>query len=383
MPDIHGFVDPGFEGVRTAFETNFRDHGERGAALAVFARGEAVVDLWGGARDGSGAPWREDTAALWMSTTKGITATLALMLVDEGLLDVSARVADYWPGFAQAGKQDITVEQVLSHTCGLVALDPPYLTLQDVRTWQPLVAAMECQEPTWPPGTRHGYHAITFGFLIDELCRRITGSTVSELLQARIAGPLGLDLWIGLPPNFEDRVADMIASSTPSEDPRVLRMDADLADPESLLLRSMTNPIHGDDPLNIFNRPEFHQVALPSANAIGTATAMASMYAGVVSGLDGRRLLSAETLAESTRPRSKGPDACLHIDTSWGLGYGLKSELFRFPTASCFGHCGTGGSVAFGDAATEVAFAYLPTSMQRNLSDPRPELLINAVYEAL
>jgi hypothetical protein len=175
----------------------------------------------------------------------------------------------------------------------------------------------------------------------------------------------------------------MISPTSPANDPRVLRMDADLTDPTSLLLRSMTNPIHGTDPQNIFNNTTYHQTALPSANAIGTARAMAGMYAAIVSGPEGERLLSGTTVADAVRPRAKGPDACLHLDTSWGLGYGLLSELFPYPTSSCFGHCGTGGSIAFGDAEQQVAFAYLPTSMQRELSDPRSQTLMAAVYAAI
>jgi CubicO group peptidase (beta-lactamase class C family) len=170
-----GLVEDGFEGVRTAFEANFAERGERGAALTVFHRGRKVVDIWGGSRNAAGDPWQEDTVALWMSTTKGVTATVALMLVDEGLLDPARRVADYWPEFAQAGKEEVTVEQVLAHTSGVVAIDPPYLTLTDVVEWEPIARALERQAPAWAPGARHGYHAITMGFLVDELARRTHG----------------------------------------------------------------------------------------------------------------------------------------------------------------------------------------------------------------
>jgi CubicO group peptidase (beta-lactamase class C family) len=175
----------------------------------------------------------------------------------------------------------------------------------------------------------------------------------------------------------------MAAPTEPATDPRILRMDADLVDPMSLLLRSMTNPIHGDDPQNIFNRPVYHQTPLPSANAIGTARSMAALYSAVVSGTDGEPLLSRQLLGDAIVPRSKGEDACLHFETSWGLGYGLRSELFAFPNESCFGHCGTGGSVAFGDVEAELAFAYLPNGMQRKLDDPRADKLVAAVYDAL
>jgi CubicO group peptidase (beta-lactamase class C family) len=378
-----GHVEQGFDGVLAAFEENFSRRGEVGAGVSVFHRGNKVVDLWSGARNSAGLPWEERTAGLWMSTTKGVTATVVLQLLDEGLLEAARPVAAYWPEFAQGGKQDVTVEQVLSHTSGVVALDPPFLTLDDVREWKPLVSAIEKQVPAWEPGTRHGYHAVTFGFIVDELSRRVTGSSVGAQLQERIAAPLGLDLWLGLPPEQEDRVADMVPPAVAeAADPRVARMDADLADYSSLLFRSISNPIHGES-WDVVNTPGYHQVSLPSANAIGTPRAMAGMYAALVSGRSDQRLLSPEVLADATRPRAKGPDACLRVDSSWGLGYGLTSELFPFPRASCFGHGGSGGSFAFGDAENEIGFAYLPISMQRDFSDARSQSLMAAVYEAV
>ncbi|WP_179956721.1 serine hydrolase domain-containing protein [Amycolatopsis anabasis] len=382
-----GFVAPGFESVREAFLRNFRDHGEVGAAVAVYHRGRPVVDLWGGDADpASGRPWNRDTTALWMSSTKGATATVVHLIAERGLLDLDAPVREYWPEFGAEGKDGITAAQVLAHRSGVAVLDPPYLTLDDVVAWRPLAEALAAQRPVWTPGARHGYHAQTFGYLLDEILRRVTGRGVGELFAAEVAEPLGLDFWLGLPADREDAVAPMIThgqGGLPAEDPRLAAMDAALADPGSLLFRSVANPVTAATWDGV-NTRAYHAAPLTSANAIGTARSMARHYASLLGEVDGIRSLKPETVAEATRTRSHGPDALIPaVVSGWGLGYAVHSELHPFPAEGCFGHGGAGGSRAFADPGRELAFAYLPNNMIRDYGDPRSGSLVEAVYRAL
>ncbi len=214
MTEIDGWVAPGFEPVRDTFRANFERHGEVGAAVAFYVEGRPVVDLWGGLADpAKDRPWTEDTLQLVFSTTKGATAACANLLAQRGQLDIDAPVATYWPEFAQAGKASIPVRWILCHKAGLPWVDAT-MTLEEALSWEPVVRALEVQEPAWEPGTAHGYHATTYGWLVGEVVRRIDGRSLGRFWADEIAGPLGLEWWIGLPEELHHRVAPLIGSST-------------------------------------------------------------------------------------------------------------------------------------------------------------------------
>ncbi|WP_158882735.1 serine hydrolase domain-containing protein [Amycolatopsis anabasis] len=380
-----GRVEPRFDVVRDAFAANFRDQGEVGAALAVYHRGRLVVDLWGGVADvPSGRPWAADTTALWNSSTKGATTTVVHLLSERGLLDVNAPVREYWPEFADAGKQGITVAQILAHRSGVVVIDRP-LTLADVVAWRPLAEALAAQRPVWTPNSRHGYHVQNFGYLLDEIVRRITGESIGKLFAKEIAAPLGLDFWLGLPADQEPRVAPLIAPDPKRPvDERIQALDKALADPTTLVHRATVNPLLGLT-WDVVNTPEYHAAPLTSANGIGTARAMARHYASLVGAVDGIRLLSPQTIARAALiNRSSGPDGVIPaVGSAWGLGYAKRSELFPFPAEACFGHMGSGGSMAFADPVNQLAFAYLPTQLIRTYDDQRSIALTQAVYRSI
>src|SRR4051812_47832764 len=223
MAQVEGTVEAGFEGVRDAFAKNFEDHGEVGAAFALHVDAKLVVDLWGGMADPkTNRPYTEDTLQLVFSTTKGATAMCANLLAERGLLDVDAPVAQYWPEFAQNGKENIPVRMLLNHQAGLYTVDkaPAYA---DTLKWDPIIEALAAQKPLWEPGTQHGYHAVTYGWLVGEVVRRISGRSIGQFFQEEIAAPLGIEFWIGLPKEQHDRVAPLVAAEVPT-DPAAIAM---------------------------------------------------------------------------------------------------------------------------------------------------------------
>ncbi|MDA8044705.1 MAG: serine hydrolase [Actinomycetota bacterium] len=383
-----GSVATGFEGVRQAFEANFAERGEVGAACAVYLDGRPVVDLWGGVADArTGRRWDRDTLALVYSTTKGVTAICAHLLAQRGALDLDAPVVRYWREFETAAKVATTVRDLLSHRAGLPTLEPK-LDRAQALAWQPAVDALAAQAPLWPPGSRHGYHAVTYGWLVGEVIRRVSGRSVGRFLADELAGPLGLDLWIGLPAAEEHRVARLLApgpihlsqeemAAMPAE--QLARLRA-MADPGSLMQRAL-NPT---DPPFSFNSPELHAAELPGANGIGTARALARLYAATIGPLDGVRVLDAATVAGATVERSAGPDAVLGVDTRFGSGFFLPSPFSPLMGPGSFGHAGAGGSLAFADPDAGVGFAYVMNQMQQGLAaDPRPAALVAAVRAAV
>ena len=251
MTEIHGDVAPGFEKVRDAFQKNFDEGKEIGAAFSAYHRGTKVVDLWGGIADEeSGKPWEQDTIILVFSTTKGATAICANKLAQDGLLDVDAPVVEYWPEFAANGKQDVPVSYLLSHQAGLAWIDGE-MTTEEALSWDPVVAALAAQKPSWEPGSQHGYHATTYGWLVGEVIRRITGKSVGTYFHEQVASPLGLDFWIGLPAEYESRVA-MLTPMIPGEvsveklrdpgDDPIAQMMAAFLGPETMLGRALFAP---------------------------------------------------------------------------------------------------------------------------------------------
>jgi len=384
--DIAGEVAPRFAGVKEAFEDNFARHGDVGAAVAVYHHGRKVVDLWAGQADRrSGTPWDRDTLTLVFSSTKGVTAIAVHRLAERGLLDLDAPVADYWPEFAAEGKGTVPVRWLLSHRAGLPVFDDPP-AVDDALAWGPAVDALAAQRPLWEPGTAHGYHAITFGWLVGEVVRRATGRRLAEVVADDVAGPLGLDLWIGLPETEEHRVSRLLAAPPPDRDALAAiptdqrrRLEAFL-DPASLTLRALnvTQP-----PFN-FNSPAVHAAELPAANAITTARSLAKLYAATIGEVDGHRLLDPATVASATVEQAAGPDRVLLVDSRFGSGFFLPCRFTPLMGPRSFGHPGAGGSVAFADPDTGVAFAYVMNQMQPNLGgDQRAAGLVDAVAQAV
>lgn len=355
MTSIHGTTEPRFQAVRDAFAANFRDLGEVGAALCVYLHGRCVVDLWGGIADLiTGTPWAEDTLQYVFSTTKGFTATCAHLLVQRGQLDLDAPVTNYWPEFAANGKHHIPVRWLLSHRAGLPALDTP-IPLADALVWHPMTTALAAQRPLWPPGSAHGYHAQTFGWLVGEIIRRITGRTLGTFFADDIATPLHLDAHIGLSPAHQHRVSRLI------EPPAALT-------PDSTALRrasAVTTP--RIDP----NDPRVHAAEIPASNGITTARALARFYDALINSGNGDPLLAPATLTTATTVQSDALDQTLGVHTRFGLGYALPSTTFPLLGAGSFGHGGRGGSLGCAHPPTGIALGYVMNHMHTSLTSNR------------
>jgi CubicO group peptidase (beta-lactamase class C family) len=381
---VHGTVSKGFERVRDAFEMNFREGGEVGAAFCLHVKSRKVVDLWGGIADAdNNTRWKEDTASLVFSTTKGATAMCALTLVDQKRLDLDTPVAKYWPEFAAAGKADVPVRMLLNHRAGLPVVDDR-LTREQVLAVGPVVDALARQAPMWPPGSQHGYHALTYGWLVGELVRRVTGKSLGAYFRDEIAGPLGLDFWIGLPAALEPRVAKLRAAPPP--DPALAAQMAAMFGPESLAGRALTlnGALAGDGFAQVFNLPEVHRSEIPAANGITTARSLSRLYAACIGTVKGKRLFGKHTLAKACAIQSDAPDAVLFVRTTFGLGFMLNGPEIPLLGPTSFGHAGAGGSLGFADAASGVAFGYVMNQMGSGLLiDPRAARLIQSVKESL
>jgi len=376
---VEGTCAGGYEAVRDAFAANFADPGEIGASVAVVVGGRPVVDLWAGLADvHTGRPWEEHTPVLVYSATKGPTAACALLLWERGLLDLDAPVSEVWPEFAAAGKGGVTTGHLLTHQAGLPVFDEP-IRFTDCHDPDLVAERLAAQAPRWEPGTAHGYHPLTFGWLIGEVVRRISGRSVGQMVADELAGPLDLDLWVGLPPEREASLARLaparfdLTGFSPG-DP-ALAFAAAIFDVESLTFKAFANP-PGQFDVESFNTPELHQAEWPAANGIATARALARFYGELACD----RLLSAATLDEASRTQVSGPDRVLAVDTSFGLGFSLHSPM----TASMpggFGHEGAGGSVAFADRTRGLGFAYVMNQLTASLGgDRRSRRLVEAVY---
>ncbi len=385
---VKGEVAPGFEVLRDVFAANFSARGDVGAAFCAYVKGRKVVDIWGGLADrGGGVEWAADTLTLVFSTTKGATAVCAHLLAERRELDLDAPVRDYWPEFAAGGKDEVTVRHLLSHRAGLPTLDVA-LTPEEALAWDPAVEALAAQAPAWAPGTRHGYHAVTYGWLVGEVIRRVSGRSPGRYLAEEVAGPLGLELWVGLPESEERRVSKLIPAPAVSlsadelasmPDGQAERLRA-MAAPDSLTMRAL-NPT---SPPFSFNSRAVHAGELPAANAIATARSLAKLYAATVGEVHGQRILSPGTVAAATVVQSDGPDDVLLVPTRFGSGFMLASPTSPLLGESSFGHSGAGGSLAFADPDAEVGFAYVMNQMQQNLAgDPRPAALVDALRTCL
>ncbi|MDA2895409.1 serine hydrolase [Mycolicibacterium sp. BiH015] len=392
---VGGAVDDGYGPVADAFRANFAYRGDVGGAVAVYRHGVKVVDLWGGYRDReTRAPWRDDTVVTVFSTTKGVSAIAVAVAVSRDWLDYDARVADYWPDFAQAGKDTVTVRQLLSHQAGLAALDPSP-TLADVADTERLSAMLAAARPAWPPGRYHGYHAVTLGWYESELIRHVdpAGRTLGRFFADEIARPLGLEMYIGLPDTVDrDRVAHVYGwhpvQTLLHLDTMVPRVTLALMNPRSLTSRAFMIPtdVAGLDAMA--NREEVRVVEIPASNGIGAASAIAALY-GAAATADVRLGLTESALealmAEPTLPTNGRKDKVMFIDTVYSLGFWKPFPAFQFgSTDRAFGTPGAGGSFGFADPDTGIGFAYVTNRLGFSpWSDPRELALRRALFETV
>jgi CubicO group peptidase (beta-lactamase class C family) len=408
VSDVQGWTATGFEGVRDAFAHNLHRGADVGAGFAAYHRGAKVVDLWGGVADvATGSAWEEDTLVLVFSTTKGATAVCANVLAQDGALDLSAPVAEVWPEFAAEGKHEVTVAHLLAHEAGLPWVDGA-MTLEEALAWTPVVDALAAQAPVWEPGTRHGYHATTFGWLVGEVVRRAAGAGIGAVLRERVADPLGLDLWIGLPEAEEHRVAPLIpfgaalprgdaegADGAATDEPggeRPARRRSDAAEifrkvmgPDTDLGRTLAAPGGALGGRDIWNTRAVRAAEIPAANGVTDARSVARMYAACLGEVDGVRLLGPDQLSAATTRRTDGPDTLLFgMDIQFGLGFMVHSSLLTLGGPTSFGHFGMGGSVGWADPAADLAVGYVMNRMDLNMTgDSRSADLIAACYRAL
>ncbi|WP_068921888.1 serine hydrolase domain-containing protein [Planobispora rosea] len=431
-----GRCDPRFARVREVFDRHFADGSELGAAFAVYLDGEAVVDLWGGVADRrTGRAWEHHTPALAYSCTKAVTATAALLLAERGLLDVTAPVADVWPEFGRRGKERITVEHLFTHQAGLPTVEDP-VPVEEFEDHAAIADRLARQEPIWEPGTAHGYHALTYGFLLGEVVRRVSGKSVGEIVATEIAGPLGLELWLGAPDDVAARAARLSAgdrvrpggaggpgasgpagdsgagdsgagASGVGEPPAPAETDAgapaspsvaelpgrgpgdpiyEMAraslDKDSLMNRALGNPAVHRLPGGA-NHPVILRAGWPAMGVVTTARGLAGFYRELVAG----RILRPETLRDAVRRRVHGPDRVLFVDSSFGLGYMRPALTFLTPprgAGTAFGHTGMGGFLGLGDVEHGLAMGYTMNKMANAVSGSmRAYHLAEAVYDAL
>lgn len=391
---IGGHVGPGYEAVRDRFAANFEEFGEVGAGFSLYVDGKQVVNVWGGTADQHGTePYDEDTLQLVFSTTKGATAACANLLAQRGELDVDLPVAHYWPEFAQAGKARIPVRYLLCHKAGLPVFEGS-LSAEEVFAWDPVIRALESSPPIWDPGSAHGYHAVTYGYLVGEVVRRISGKSLGTFFHDEFATPLGLEFWIGLPDEHAHRVARLVGfgagDSAPGEGEESPLAAA--LPPDSVISRALTLNHALDGLEHGFNSPALYRAEMPAANGITNAGSLARFYAGLVGTVEGgpgEPLLSAVQVDKARTRQTEGGDRVLSfpglaIETAFGLGFWSASPMSPFGGApGAFGHSGAGGSVGFADPDQGIAVGYVMNKMTQNvMGDPRSQGLIHASYKA-
>lgn len=370
---IQGYYDLKFEAVKDAFAELFDNPQERGAALCIQIGGETLVDIWAGTADKDGAEaWHSDTILNLFSCTKTLTAVAALQLVGEGKLELDRPVAYYWPEFA-AGKQQVTLRHLLSHSAGLPALHAQ-LPGEALYDWTAMTDALAAEEPWWTPGEAHGYAPITYGWLVGELLRRADGRGPGESIVNRVARPLGLDLHVGLADSEFHRVAHMSRAKGNLGDAAAQRLlKCFMSEPNAVSTRAFTNP---PSVLTSTNKPEWRRMAQPAANGHGNARSLAGFYSGLLDG----RLLESELIGELTREHRRGEDRTLLTATRFGLGCMLDQPEVANATygagPKAFGHPGAGGSIGFADPERDLSFAFVCNSLGPYvLMDPRAQRL--------
>ena len=399
---ITGLVEPGFEAVRDAFARNFEQGRERGAAFCAHIEGRKVVDLYGGAFDGAGTRlYGPEALQLVFSTTKGATAICANLLAQRGLLDMDAPVSAYWPEFAQAGKGSMPVRFLLCHQAGVPAIDRR-LSPEELQAWTPVAEALAEQTPFWEPGTAHGYHALSYGYLVGEVVRRVTGRSLGTYFAEEVAGPLGLEFFIGLPEQYEDRVSPIVGanfdggltgdSDNNGDSDGGAGVGAPSGFASTLLARSLNlgGAIRDRDWMN---QRAWHAAEMPGGNGITNAASLSRMYAAVIGPVDGGPpvpLLTPAQLELARTPLTSGADQVFAsvgftLEQKIGLGFWRSSPVTLFGGEGSFGHGGAGGSYGFADPEHGLAVGYVMNkmAMEEFTGDARSHGLIRALYEAI
>ncbi len=378
MPDLKTLATR----LEPPFQENFTHRGELGAAVSVWHEGRPLVNLHGGFCDAAREhPWDRETLVLVWSATKGIGSACLLHALQENRINLARQVSEFWPAFAENEKGRISIGVLMSHAAGLCALDHTV----DILDYEKVIRALEVQKPVWEPGTAHGYHARTFGFLVDELTRRISGLSTSDYWRRFFAEPLGLDFWIGLPIELNPRVATIYAAKAGGS-PAPAKFYRDLATPGTLQQRTFTSP-RGLQSVSAMNKPEFRAHPLVSLGGIGSADALAKFYGMLANGgvMEGRRYFEPDTIRWMSEIIRHGEDKVFEIPTAFSAGFMTDSPDASRPlfgsSGSGFGHPGAGGSHAFADLKNGIGFAYVMNQMQQTLLPNEKSLcLVNAVY---
>ncbi len=374
---VEGVADTRFEGLRAEFQRQFDSAAELGASIAVVERGVPVVDLWGGFADETrNVPWRSDTITNVWSITKTVTALAALMLVDRGQLDLDARVADYWPEFAQNGKAAVTIKQVMSHTSGVSGWDPPF-EVTDLYDAEGAAARLAAQAPWWEPGTASGYHLVSYGHLVGELVRRISGKSLTQFVRDEIAVPLGADFTIGVPRAEYGRVSNVVA-------PPPARIDFSQVPAGHPALRTLgTEPLDATLP----STDGWRQAEIGAANGFGNARSVARIQSVLTNGgeVDGVRLLHPETIDRIFEVQASGVDLVLFQPVTFGIGYGLPTPgQPGLPQGRIAYWGGWGGSIVLNDVDRGITFAYVMNRMADGVvGSLRSEAYVREFFEAL
>ena len=369
---IHGTVDPRFEKVKEAMASNFADGLDHGAAVALMLDGELVVDLWAGYADkAKNKLWQRDTIVNVWSSTKGVVAAAVAMLSHQGKLHYDKPIASVWPEFAAGGKEQITLNQTMSHISGVNGLNVK-VTEEDLIAWTPYVDALAAMTPNWKPGTDCAYHALSYGHLAAEPLRRVTGKSIGQFVREEIARPLGVEFYIGVPQELDHRCAEMIEGAGCNDWVSVV-----LASPYPQACANPT-PV-----ATAPNHRRWRAAEVPGGNGHCDARALASIYGDICGGHS--KLMNKETRAEASRVRFRGQDTSFNLPTVWGAGFRLEDESYGiWASKQTIGHGGWGGTMAFGDPEAGLGFAYVTNNMLGfETIDPRRERLIFAVYDSL
>jgi len=387
--EIHGACDSRFEVLRDAFRDNFHRHDELGAAVAVVLEGRPVVDLWGGFADRARTrPWRRDTLVDVFSVGKAMVSICAMRLVEQGALDLDAPVSSLWPEFAAAGKEAVTLRQLLSHQAGLPAIREP-MPAGAMLDWPRMTAALAATEPWWEPGARHGYHVNTYGFLVGEVVRRASGESIGRYFRDEFAVPLQLDFYFGVGNLGDEGIAEYV-HLWEVLDSMPLRWEGPDGVPLSEEQREMILKAHNNPPgfsgNGMVNRRDWREAEIPSTGAHGHARSVARFYGALVGDETSRGapVLAAETLECWTREESSGVDALLGRESRFGLGVQLtQKERPIGPSPHSYGHYGAGGALGFADPDARLGFGYLINRMQVGWQNPKNRGLLEALYSCL
>jgi len=378
--EVQGYCDDKFAAVKEAFRKNFEDDLEVGASFAATVDGKFVVDIWGGYADEKKTrPWEKDTIVNVYSTTKVMTAICAHMLVDRGLLDVDALVTKYWPEFGQAGKEKIPVRYLLSQQSGVAGWDEPF-PVEGLYDWDRMIKLLEKQQPMWEPGKQWGYHALTFGYLLGELVRRITGKTLGTFFREEVATPLNADFHIGVPEEVDHRVSKLIPPPMPKP-----------GEPGSMVFDSKT--VQGRVMMNPINTAEtsweraWRAAEIPAANGHGNARSLARVGAAMACGgeLDGVRLMGMTTIEKALEEQSYETDLVTQMPIRYGLGFGLPNkEMPVGPNPRTLYWAGWGGSMVIMDLDARLSWGYAMNKMAgTDAPDMRAAIMAQALYQSL